>query len=437
MNKAEFLAALSGELASVTTEEREAALDYYSEYFADAGVENEPSVLEELGSPAQVAANIRSNCGSVPAPIRPAGDYHKDGAGKAHATAQAAVPPNNTNRTILLVLLAVVTFPIWVGFLGGAFGVLVGILATLFALFVAGIALAVGGAPLASIRMGAGDRKGAERILGNCFTLLLCISAVLTVVFLVFKEPLLYMFGASDNIIGYALDYITIYLFGTLFVQMALGLNTFISAQGQATTAMLSVLIGAIINIVLDPILIFGFHMGVKGAALATIFSQAVSAAWVLRFLFSKKSGIRIRRENIRLNKKVVASVAALGIAPFIMLATESLVSITLNSGLQKYGGDLYVGSMTIIQSIMQMIVMPVQGIVQGAQPIMSYNYGAQKYDRVRKTFFLLLRVTLTVTVLACLAIAGHRHALRTVRGRHGGRNDACTHGNCNRNCPT
>ncbi|MBP8855998.1 MAG: DUF1700 domain-containing protein [Oscillospiraceae bacterium] len=145
MNKAEFLAALSGELASVTTEEREAALDYYSEYFADAGVENEPSVLEELGSPAQVAANIRSNCGSVPAPIRPAGDYHKDGAGKAHATAQAAVPPNNTNRTILLVLLAVVTFPIWVGFLGGAFGVLVGILATLFALFVAGIALAVGG----------------------------------------------------------------------------------------------------------------------------------------------------------------------------------------------------------------------------------------------------------------------------------------------------
>ena len=262
----------------------------------------------------------------------------------------------------------------------------------------------MGGAPLASIRMGAGDRKGAERILGNCFTLLLCISAVLTVVFLVFKEPLLYMFGASDNIIGYALDYITIYLFGTLFVQMALGLNTFISAQGQATTAMLSVLIGAIINIVLDPILIFGFHMGVKGAALATIFSQAVSAAWVLRFLFSKKSGIRIRRENIRLNKKVVASVAALGIAPFIMLATESLVSITLNSGLQKYGGDLYVGSMTIIQSIMQMIVMPVQGIVQGAQPIMSYNYGAQKYDRVRKTFFLLLRVTLSVTVLACLA---------------------------------
>ncbi|MEG0648937.1 MAG: MATE family efflux transporter [Oscillospiraceae bacterium] len=261
----------------------------------------------------------------------------------------------------------------------------------------------MGGAPLASIRLGAGDKKGAEKILGNCFVLLCGIAAVLTVVFLIFKEPLLFAFGASENIIGYANDYITIYLFGTVFVQMALGLNTFISAQGNATTAMFSVLIGAIINIVLDPILIFGFNMGVKGAALATIISQAVSALWVLRFLFSAKSSIRIRPEYMKLSRKIVGSVAALGIAPFIMQATESLVSITLNSGLQKYGGDLYVGSMTIIQSVMQMIIMPVQGITQGVQPIMSYNYGAQNYGRVRKTFFLLLRVTVSLTVLACI----------------------------------
>ncbi|MEG1126400.1 MAG: MATE family efflux transporter [Oscillospiraceae bacterium] len=261
----------------------------------------------------------------------------------------------------------------------------------------------MGGAPLASIRLGAGDKKGAEKILGNCFVLLCGIAAVLTVVFLIFKEPLLFAFGASENIIGYANDYITIYLFGTVFVQMALGLNTFISAQGNATTAMFSVLIGAIINIVLDPILIFGFNMGVKGAALATIISQAVSALWVLRFLFSEKSSIRIRPEYMKLSRKIVGSVAALGIAPFIMQATESLVSITLNSGLQKYGGDLYVGSMTIIQSVMQMIIMPVQGITQGVQPIMSYNYGAQNYGRVRKTFFLLLRVTVSLTVLACI----------------------------------
>ncbi|MEG0764081.1 MAG: MATE family efflux transporter, partial [Oscillospiraceae bacterium] len=263
----------------------------------------------------------------------------------------------------------------------------------------------MGGAPLASIRLGAGDRKGAEKILGNCFTLLLILSVALTAIFLVFKRPLLLAFGASADTIGYATDYLTIYLIGTVFVQLALGLNTFISAQGHATTAMLSVLIGAIINIVLDPVFIFVFDMGVKGAALATIMSQAVSAIWVLAFLFGKKSGLKIRIENIRLNKKIIGSVAALGIAPFIMQSTESLVSIVLNRGLQSYGGDLYVGSMTIIQSIMQMIVMPIQGITQGVQPIMSYNYGAGKYDRVRKTFFLLLRTTLTITVICCLLV--------------------------------
>ena len=229
--------------------------------------------------------------------------------------------------------------------------------------------------------------------------ILLVLSVTLTVIFSIFKTPLLYMFGASDAIIGYAEDYISIYLAGTIFVQLALGLNTFISAQGHATVAMLSVLIGAVINIVLDPVFIFVFGMGVSGAALATILSQAVSAAWVLRFLFSAKSGIRIRRGNMKFEKRVVGKVIGLGIAPFIMQSTESLVNITLNAGLQRYGGDLYVGSMTIMQSVMQMLVMPIQGITQGAQPIMSYNYGAKNYSRVRKTFSLLLKVMLLVTV--------------------------------------
>lgn len=257
----------------------------------------------------------------------------------------------------------------------------------------------MGGAPLASIQLGTGNREGAEKILGNCFSMLLVLSVTLTVIFSIFKTPLLYMFGASDAIIGYAEDYISIYLAGTIFVQLALGLNTFISAQGHATVAMLSVLIGAVINIVLDPVFIFVFGMGVSGAALATILSQAVSAAWVLRFLSSAKSGIRIRRGNMKFEKRVVGKVIGLGIAPFIMQSTESLVNITLNAGLQRYGGDLYVGSMTIMQSVMQMLVMPIQGITQGAQPIMSYNYGAKNYSRVRKTFSLLLKVMLLVTV--------------------------------------
>jgi len=261
----------------------------------------------------------------------------------------------------------------------------------------------MGGAPLASIQLGAGNRANAEKILGNCFSLLLFFSAVLTVLFSLLKRPMLYLFGASDAIIGYAESYISIYLIGTVFVQLALGLNTFISAQGFATTAMLSVLIGALINIALDPLFIFAFHMGVQGAALATILSQAVSAAWILRFLFSAKSGIRIRRENMKPDRRVLGRVLGLGIAPFIMQSTESLVTITLNTGLQRYGGDLYVGSMTIMQSVMQMLVMPVQGITQGTQPIMSYNYGAKNYARVRAAFSLLLRVMLAITCLGTL----------------------------------
>lgn len=263
----------------------------------------------------------------------------------------------------------------------------------------------MGGAPLASIALGAGNKREAEKILGNALTLLLATAAVLTVVFSIYMEPMLYRFGASDATIGYALDYITVYLMGTLFVQLALGLNTFISAQGKATIAMLSVLIGAVLNIVLDPIFIFVFQMGVKGAAIATVISQAVSAAWVLGFLCSRHSVLRIRPDTMRPQLKVVGRITGLGVAPFIMQSTESLVSVVLNSGLQAYGGDLYVGSMTILQSVMQMIVMPIQGITQGTQPIMGYNFGAGNYGRVRDTFKLLLKVTLTATCVCCLLV--------------------------------
>ena len=264
----------------------------------------------------------------------------------------------------------------------------------------------MGGAPLASIRLGAGDRNGAEQILGNSTTLLLGTAAVLTVFFSLFKRPLLMAFGASEDTVGYALEYLSIYLLGTVFVQLALGLNTFISAQGKALTSMLSVLIGAVLNIVLDPIFIFGFQMGVRGAALATILSQAVSACWVVGFLCTKRSGLRIRLANMALKKEIVSRIAALGVAPFIMQSTESLVTVVLNSSLQTFGGDLYVGTLTIMQSVMQMVVMPVQGITQGTQPIMSYNFGAKNFQRVRQVFKRLLTVTMTVTITAFIIVS-------------------------------
>lgn len=263
----------------------------------------------------------------------------------------------------------------------------------------------MGGAPLASIQMGMGNREKAERILGNSLTMLLCTAVVLMGVFMAFKEPILYAFGASDDIIGYAMDYVGIYLVGTLFVQLALGLNTFISAQGKALISMLSVVIGAFLNIVLDPIFIFAMDMGVKGAAIATVISQGISAAWVLGFLCSRHSLLRVRPQYMRPNLHTIGRIAGLGVAPFIMQSTESLVTVVLNTGLQAYGGDLYVGSMTIMQSVMQMLVMPVQGITQGAQPIMSYNYGAKNYHRVHQTFNLLLKITLSVTCSAFLLI--------------------------------
>ena len=232
----------------------------------------------------------------------------------------------------------------------------------------------MGGAPLASIRMGRQEYDEAEDILGNSAGLLVLFAVMLTIVFSIFKTPILYAFGASENSITYAVDYISVYLLGTIFVQIAVGLNTFISGQGQAKIAMLSVLIGAVLNILLDPVFIFVLHMGVRGAALATIISQAVSALWILHFLTSQKSVIRLRLRKMRLKPSLVGKIASLGISPFIMQSTESLVSITLNSGLQRYGGDLYVGTMSILSSVMQLIVIPMQGVSQGVQPIISYN---------------------------------------------------------------
>ena len=251
-----------------------------------------------------------------------------------------------------------------------------------------------GGAPLAAIALGQGDRKRAERILGNCVSMLLFFTVILMAFFFVFQKPLLYVFGASDNTIGYSSTYISIYLLGTVFVELAVGLNTFISAQGQARTAMFSVLIGAVVNIVLDPIFIFVFHMGVAGAAVATIISQALSAAWVLRFLCSEKSGIRLKKAGMKLDFSLIGQIMALGVSPFVMSATESAITIVMNHGLQVYGGDLYVGSMTILPSVLQLVFVPISGFTNGVQPIISYNFGAGKFDRVKMTIKRMISIT-------------------------------------------
>lgn len=240
--------------------------------------------------------------------------------------------------------------------------------------------------------------------MGNSAWLLVFFSIVLTIGFLIFKIPILHAFGASSKTITYANDYITIYLLGTIFVQLALGLNAFISGQGAAKAAMLSVLIGAVINIVLDPIFIFALHLGVRGAAFATVISQFVSAVWVVSFLKSKRSVLYLKL--VVPDKSLILKIAALGIAPFVMQSTESLVTITFNTGLQRYGGDLYVGSMSILMSIMQLIVIPVNGITQGVQPIVSYNYGAGNRLRVKETVIRLVSVCLLGTlILAGVAI--------------------------------
>lgn len=257
-----------------------------------------------------------------------------------------------------------------------------------------------GGAPRASIYMGKKDTDAAQKILGNCFSLQIIISIILTIILLIGNKTFLLAFGASENTISYAVNYMNIYAIGTIFVQLTLGMNAFITAQGFAKTGMLSVLIGAVANIVLDPVFIFGMNMGVRGAALATIISQTLSCIWVLSFLFGKKTFLKIKTENLRLHAKIILPCVALGSSLFIMQASESIISVCFNSSLLKYGGDIAVGAMTILTSVMQFAMLPLQGLGQGAQPIMSYNYGAKNNDRVRKTFRLLLKVSFGYSIV-------------------------------------
>ena len=265
--------------------------------------------------------------------------------------------------------------------------------------------LAMGGAPRASIFEGRGEPGQSEHIMGNSFSLLICASLVLTVLLQLFAEPLLLLFGASENTIGYALSYLKIYSLGTICVQMTLGMNAYITAQGFTTVSMKTVLIGAILNTILDPIFIFVLDMGARGAALATILSQTVSALWVLRFLTGSTTRWRLRRENLRPVPAVFLPSLALGLSPFIMQSTESLIAVCFNSSLLKYGGDIAVGCMTVLISIMQLAMMPLQGLTQGAQPIVSYNFGARNAQRVRDAFKTLLTACLTYSLVLWAAV--------------------------------
>ncbi len=257
-----------------------------------------------------------------------------------------------------------------------------------------------GGAPLCSISRGQGNDEEAEQVMGNAFTLLLILGVAGTAFFLALKEPILYLFGASPDTFPYADAYMSIYLCGTLFVMISLGMNPFINAQGFGRTGMMTVLLGAAVNIALDPVLIFVFHMGVRGAALATIFSQALSAGWVLLFLTGKKAILRLRPRNLRLDKIRTKRIVALGLSGFFVNMTNSLVQVVCNATLQSYGGDTYVGVMTIINSIREVFIMPVQGLTNGSQPVQGYNYGAKQYSRVRQAIRFSVGVTLVYSAL-------------------------------------
>ncbi len=268
--------------------------------------------------------------------------------------------------------------------------------------------VSMGGAPRASIMMGRGNKEEAERILGNCTSMLVLVAVIVTVVSQIWGQDILLLFGASESTLPYTWAYMQIYSLGTIFVQLALGLNAFINAQGFARIGMLTVVIGAVCNIILDPIFIFGLHMGVRGAALATILSQGVSCVWIVRFLLGKETTLRIRKGNLKIRPKTVGPCIALGVAPFIMQFTESVLNICFNTSLLKYGGNVAVGAMTILSSVMQMSMLPIQGLTQGAQPIIGFNYGAKKMDRVKKTFRLLLVSCVAFTAviwLICMII--------------------------------
>ena len=275
--------------------------------------------------------------------------------------------------------------------------------------------VSMGGAPRASIMMGKGDKEEAQRILGNCAAMLVLTALVLTLVVQLFGRQILLLFGASDNTIGYAWAYVQIYSLGTIFVQLALGLNAFINAQGYARIGMATVAIGAVCNIILDPVFIFGFHMGVRGAALATILSQAVSCVWILRFLTGKKPSLQLQTRYMRLRASTILPCIGLGFAPFVMQFTESILNICFNSSLLKYGGDTAVGAMTILTSVMQFSMLPLSGLSQGAQPITGYNFGARKPERVRESFAILLKCSLGYSAALWLIVMLFPRALATL----------------------
>ena len=274
------------------------------------------------------------------------------------------------------------------------------IIITAFSAFVS-----TGGAPRASISMGKGDNKTAEKLLSGCLSMQVIISLVLTAVILIWNRNILLAFGGSENTIGYATDYMNIYAVGTIFVQITLGMNAFITAQGFAKTGMITVLIGAVCNIILDPIFIFGLKMGVKGAALATVISQCISCIWVLIFLTGKSTILHIRKELLLSGLKLMPPCLALGLSAFIMQSSECIVSVCFNSSLLKYGGDIAVGAMTILTSVMQFAMLPLQGLAQGAQPITGYNFGAKNTDRVKKSFKLLLITSVIYSVVLWICV--------------------------------
>ena len=290
--------------------------------------------------------------------------------------------------------------------IGGAALTGVGLFTPILMLITAFAMLAgAGGAPRAAIAMGQGDKEKAEQILGNCFSVLMILAVVLTAVFYFTCPTLLRWFGASEATLPYAVEYTRIYVLGSVFVLTVMGMNTFITTQGFAKISMLTTVIGAVINIVLDPILMFVFNLGVKGAAIATVLSQAVSAVWILRFLTGKQTILKLKTANMKLIPSVILPCLGLGISSFIMVSTESILSISFTTSLSRYGGDVAVGAMTVLTSINQLITMPLSGICQGGQPLISYNYGAKKFDRVKEAFFCQFGVCVTYTTLFWLML--------------------------------
>ena len=290
--------------------------------------------------------------------------------------------------------------------IGGAALTGVGLFTPILMLITAFAMLAgAGGAPRAAIAMGKGDRDTAEKIVANCFTVLLLLAVVLTGVFYVTLPTLVRLFGGSDVTLPYAVQYGRIYVLGSVFVLVVMGMNPFITTQGFAGTSMLTTVIGAVINIVLDPIFIFVLDMGVAGAAIATVLSQAVSAVWILRFLTGRKTILRLKARNMLLQGKIILPCLALGISSFVMVSTESILSVSFTSSLSRYGGDVAVGAMTVLTSVNQLITMPLQGICQGGQPLISYNYGAKKLERVKEAFFCQFLVCVGYTTVFWLLI--------------------------------